>query len=240
MNRVELRQWFLRLVQRAIRPAQEVDIDTAELDQLVFEACCKMAAAARPVQLRAETTITLDGSTTYAAPSDLLCFFDLEPVTIGGTQLFKRTKGELDTTKTGWRDDPNVDGASVSTTTFYYEAGTPTSGALDGQRSLGFYPVMASGEAIVPYVRKPRLLSALASDTADFADFPLEFQRVPLYEAAANWGEDIGGIPIGTIDRWRAKYEARSKDYKRQYGEKQQLDYRPTVAVATGVWLGGC
>lgn len=239
MNRVELRQWFLRLVQRAIRPAQEVEIDTAELDQLVFEACCKMAVAARPVQLRAESTITLNGSTLYAMPTDLLCFFDLEPITIGGTQLFKRTKGELDTTKTGWRDDPSVDSASLSTTGFYYEGGTPTSGALADQRTVGIWPVAASGTAIVPYVRKPRLLSALTNDQSDFSDFPLEFQRVPLYEAAANWGEDIGGIPVGTLDRWRAKYEDGGKRYTRQYGEKQQNDYRPTVAVAN-VWMSGC
>lgn len=229
MNRVELRQWFLRLVQRAVRPPQEVDIDTAELDQLVFEACCKMASAARPVHLRAETTITLDGDESYPLPSDFLSFFDLEPVSVGGTQLYKRTKGELDSSIAGWREDDPGEAA------YYYEAGVATSGTLDGQRAIGFYPNVASGTATVPYVRKPRLLSELASDTADFADLPTEFQRCPLFDAAAEWGE-VSGMPLDVLAAWRAKFEARKLEYVSQYGEKEQRDYRQSIPVAN-VWV---
>lgn len=229
MNRVELRQWFLRLVQRSILPAEQVSIDTAELDQLVFEACCKMATAARPVHLRAETTISLNGDESYSLPTDFLSFFDLEPVSIGGTQLVKRTKGELDSSFTGWRDDESGDAA------FYYEAGVPTFGALDGTRTIGFHPNPTSGTATVPYVRKPRLLSALTADTSEFADIPAEFQRAPIYEAAAEWGE-VAGIPEAVTQGWRNKFGAELRRYIALYGEKQQRDYRPTVAVAN-VWM---
>ena len=237
MNRVDIRRAFLRLIQQQVREAHsvQVDIDQDELDQLWYEGACELCRLARPVHLRRETTITLEaGVTEYPFPDDFHSFLELEQASIAGTPLTKVTKSDLDRKAEGWRDEDNARRLPVCA---YYEAGIATSGDHVGKRIFGVYPVPSGeGTLVLPYSAKPPKLSTLASDTAEYVYIPDEYQRVPGYYGAPLWLQ-TAGIPTTKDPSWMIDFFSnKAQKFRRDYGEKQQQDYRQTAGIAD-VWL---
>lgn len=237
MNRVDIRRAFVRLIQQQVREAHSVlvDIDQDELDQLWYEGACELARLARPVHLRRESSIALvSGTREYPFPDDFHQFQELESPSIGGTLLVKLTKGDLDRKAEAWRDDTNSSRLGVCS---YYEAGVATSGPNVGKRCFGVHPLPSgSGTIVFPYSALPPKLSSLASDDAEYVYIPEEYHRTPCYYGAPVWLQNAG-VKTLKDPAWMIDYFAnKAQKFRRDYGEKQQQDYRQSAGVAD-VWL---